>query len=65
MAMLPLLTLLQKPLDSVVGKTFFDLEYPMALAQRLAREIAKVIETKQADHRGHAVYWSEWSHPTV
>ena len=39
--------LLQKPLDEIVGKNFFDLDYPPELAERLQRQIQEVITSKQ------------------
>ncbi|MDB5931178.1 MAG: hypothetical protein JWR60_2885 [Polaromonas sp.] len=42
-----LLALWKKKLPEVVGKNFFDLAYPPALAERLQRQIAQVIDTGQ------------------
>jgi two-component system cell cycle sensor histidine kinase/response regulator CckA len=42
-----LLSLWQKPLSEAVGKNFFDLEYPLDLAERLQRQIQQVIDTRQ------------------
>lgn len=42
-----LLNLLQKTLAEVLGKNFFDLEYPIDLATRLQNQIQQVIETRQ------------------
>ena len=41
-----LLSLWQKPLEEAVGKNFFELDYPPALAGKLQRQIQQVIETK-------------------
>ncbi len=41
-----LLAVLQKTFDQVVGKNFFELDYPPELAARLQRQIQQVIETK-------------------
>ena len=43
----PLLDLWQKPLSEVVGKNFFNLDYPPALADRLQQQIQQVITTRQ------------------
>ncbi|WP_242043284.1 ATP-binding protein [Leptolyngbya sp. FACHB-671] len=43
----PLLDLWQKPLADIVGKTFFDLDYPPELADRLQQYIQQVITTRQ------------------
>src|SRR5581483_7767684 len=40
-----LLDLWGLPLDQAVGKNFFDLKYPVALASRLQEQIQEVIET--------------------
>jgi len=40
-----LLDLWGLPLDQAIGKDFFDLKYPVALASRLQRQIQQVIET--------------------
>jgi PAS domain S-box-containing protein len=42
-----LLSLLQKPLDYVVGRNFSELEYPPELAARLQRQIQQVITSKE------------------
>jgi PAS domain S-box-containing protein len=42
-----LLSRWQKPLDEVVGKNFFELNYPADLAGRFHWQIQQVIETKQ------------------
>jgi PAS domain S-box-containing protein len=42
-----LLNLLQKTSAEVLGKNFFDLEYPIDLATRLQNQIQQVIETHQ------------------
>ena len=42
-----LLALWGKTLDEAVGRNFFDLGYPPALADRLQRQIQQVIDTKQ------------------
>lgn len=42
-----LLSLWSKSLQEVVGKNFFELDYPNSLAVRLQRQINEVIETKQ------------------
>ncbi len=42
-----LLTLWQKPLDEVVGKTLFELGYTPELGGRLHREVQQVIATKE------------------
>lgn len=44
----PLLDLLQKTLPEVLGKNFFDLDYPIDLASKLQRQIQQVIETRQS-----------------
>jgi PAS domain S-box-containing protein len=41
-----LLCLWQKPLEEALGKSFFELDYPLELAHRLQRQIQQVIETK-------------------
>ena len=43
-----LLTLWRVPLETAVGKNFFDLDYPPHLAERLQRQIQTVIRTKQS-----------------
>jgi PAS domain S-box-containing protein len=43
----PLLALWGKPLHEAVGKNFFDLGYPPELAERLQRQIRKVIDTRR------------------
>ncbi|MBD2465747.1 response regulator [Oscillatoria sp. FACHB-1407] len=43
----PLLDLWQKPLAEIVGKNFFDLDYPPDLADRLQQQIQHVITTRQ------------------
>ena len=43
----PLLNLWGLTLEEVVGKNFFDLGYPAQLAEKLARQIGEVFETKQ------------------
>ncbi|MBW4483242.1 MAG: PAS domain S-box protein [Tildeniella torsiva UHER 1998/13D] len=43
----PLLDLLGLSLDEVVGKNFFDLNYPDALATKLQQEIERVLTTGQ------------------
>ncbi len=43
-----LTSLLQLPLDHIVGKTFHELPYPPELARQLMREIQQVIDTKEA-----------------
>jgi PAS domain S-box-containing protein len=42
-----LLSLWQKPLEEAVGKNFFELDYPPALAARLQRQIQQVIDSKE------------------
>ena len=42
-----LLSLLQKPLEEVAGKNFFDLEYTPELAERLQRQIQQVIDSRE------------------
>ncbi|MGV3518926.1 PAS domain S-box protein [Luteitalea sp.] len=42
-----LLSLWGRDLDNAVGKNFFELDYPPALAERLHQQIQRVIETKQ------------------
>ena len=42
-----LLSLLQKQLEEMLGKKFFELGYPPELAQRLHRQIQQVIDTRQ------------------
>ena len=42
-----LLNLLQKTSAEVIGKNFFDLEYPIDLATRLQNQIQQVIQTHQ------------------
>ena len=42
-----LLNLLQKTSAEVLGKNFFDLEYPIDLATRLQNQIQQVIETRE------------------
>ncbi len=42
----PLLALLQKSSDQVIGRDFFELDYPSELAGRLQRQIREVIETR-------------------
>jgi len=42
-----LLALWGRTLDEVVGKNFFDLDYPASLAALLQRQIQQVIDTKQ------------------
>ncbi len=42
-----LLSLLQKNLEEVVGKNFFELDYPPDLAARLQRQIQQVIDSRQ------------------
>jgi PAS domain S-box-containing protein len=42
-----LLSLWQLSLDEALGKDFFDLQYPPALAARLQRQIQQVIATRQ------------------
>ncbi|UOQ71531.1 PAS domain S-box protein [Hymenobacter cellulosilyticus] len=44
----PLLDLWGLTLEQVVGKTFFDLQYPAELAGRLQAQIQRVIDTRQA-----------------
>jgi PAS domain S-box-containing protein len=44
----PLLDLLQKTLTQVIGKNFFELDYPVDLAERLQKQIQEVIETRQS-----------------
>jgi len=41
-----LLSLLQKSLDEALGKNFFELDYPPALAERLHFQIQQVIDTQ-------------------
>jgi len=41
-----LLSLWQRRLDEVVGRNFFDLDYPHELAEHLHRQIRQVIDTK-------------------
>ena len=41
------LSLWQRSLEEVLGRNFFDLGYPLELADRLQRQIQKVIETQQ------------------
>ncbi|MEO8025507.1 MAG: PAS domain S-box protein [Bryobacteraceae bacterium] len=43
---LALLSLLQLSLEEILGKNFFDLEYPQDLAERLQKQIQEVIDTK-------------------
>ena len=43
-----LLDLWGLPLDQAIGKNFFDLEYPTALAARLQQQIQQVIETRRS-----------------
>lgn len=43
----PLARLLQRTPESMVGKNFFDLNYPPELAEKLQRQIREVLETKQ------------------
>jgi PAS domain S-box-containing protein len=43
----PLLDLLQKPFAEVIGKTFFELDYPVDLAAKLQAQIQEVIQTRQ------------------
>lgn len=43
----PLLDLWRLPLESAVGKTFFELNYPPDLAAKLAREIQEVVTTRR------------------
>ncbi len=43
----PLLELYGRSLDQVVGKTFYELDYPTWLADRHTHEIAHVVATKQ------------------
>ncbi|WP_017654066.1 response regulator [Fortiea contorta] len=43
----PLLDLLQKTSAQVIGKNFFELDYPVELAARLQKQIQQVIETRQ------------------
>lgn len=54
----PLLDLLGLPLEGLVGKTFFELPYPAALAERLHRQVGQVIETR-AQVRGEFFYESQ------
>lgn len=42
-----LLDLWQKPLAEIVGKNFFDLNYPPELAERLQQQIQQVMTTRQ------------------
>lgn len=42
----PLLDLLDISLEEIVGKNFFDLNYPDALAERLQNQIQHVLDTK-------------------
>ncbi len=44
----PLLDLWGLKLEEVVGKDFFDLQYPADLAERLQRELQQVFETKKS-----------------
>ncbi len=44
----PLLNLLQKTLVEVIGKNFFELDYPVDLAIKLENQIQELIETRQA-----------------
>ena len=41
-----LLDLWELPLDQIVGKNFFDLQYPADLASRLQQQIQQVIDTR-------------------
>jgi PAS domain S-box-containing protein len=43
----PLLDLWQKPLADIIGRNFFDLDYPPELADRLQQQIQHVITTCQ------------------
>ncbi|MEG4089574.1 ATP-binding protein [Microcoleus sp. Pol12B4] len=43
----PLLDLWQKSFAEAIGKTFFELDYPVDLAVRLHHQIQKVIQTRQ------------------
>jgi PAS domain S-box-containing protein len=43
----PLLDLLQKTLPEVIGKNFFELDYPPDLASKLQNQIQEVIDTRQ------------------
>jgi len=43
----PLLNLWQKNFSEIVGKTFFDLDYPPELADHLLQQIQQVITTRQ------------------
>ncbi|UBF29963.1 PAS domain-containing protein (plasmid) [Kovacikia minuta CCNUW1] len=43
----PLLDLWQKPFAEIVGKNFFDLNYPPKLADRLQQQIQQVMTTRQ------------------
>ena len=43
----PLLDLWQRPLSDIIGKNFFDLDYPPELADRLQQQIQQVITTRQ------------------
>jgi PAS domain S-box-containing protein len=43
----PLLDLWKRSLDSIIGKDFYDLDYPTELADRHHAQIQQVIDTKQ------------------
>ena len=43
----PLLDLYQKSFAEVIGKNFFELDYPVDLAAKLQNQIQKVIQTRQ------------------
>ena len=53
-----LLSLLEKSLDEVRGKNFFELGYPHNLAGRLQKQIQQVIQTR-ASSRQHSLYGPE------
>jgi PAS domain S-box-containing protein len=55
----PLLDLWGLTLEEAVGKTFFDLGYPTALAERLHRQVKEVFDTK-----GKASGETEYTSPT-
>ena len=59
-----LLSLLQLSYEDVIGKNFFDLDYPPELAARLQRQIREVIETRSSlrDHTPFAAPAGETRH---
>ncbi len=44
----PLLDVWQKTLDEAIGKTFFELEYPVDVAAKLQNQIQEVIQTRRS-----------------